>query len=225
MSWAVVKIVASACIALAVGALAACGDEDNAAEGNREKPSPVVLEACKDEKRVPLDRKNEIHVGGGATCREARELYVHRFPVPAEALEPDHSRQDALELAVEEQVGPWSCSAIRLIDSNGPINVGCQNGTKEVSLSFDACYYGNEPHAPGIENKVKVSGGASCEEALQLFLYPAPDNREGTFGPNTDKPKTRVLTEWSCEQDLKAPNGPVLFTCSNGSKHVRYLFG
>jgi hypothetical protein len=82
------------------------------------------------------------------------------------------------------------------------------------------CDYAEEPEPkPHAANRVRVSGGATCEAASELFFHPAP-NENGGGGSIAPKP----LPGWVCDQRKQGPYGPVAFDCSNGTERVQYLF-
>jgi hypothetical protein len=86
--------------------------------------------------------------------------------------------------------------------------------------SAPMCDYSGEPEPrPHFENEVRISGGATCAEAGDLFLHPAP-NAESEGGTIDPEP----LPRWTCETKSLARYGPVAFDCSKGSERVRYLF-
>ena len=84
----------------------------------------------------------------------------------------------------------------------------------------ETCDYSQQPEPhPHPENEVRVNGGATCEEANELFFHPAP-SRAGEGGSIDPKP----LAGWICEQESLARYGPTAFECTTGPKRVRYLF-
>src|SRR5918994_7252790 len=104
-------------------------------------------------------------------------------------------------------------------DGGGQGEADAPTGTNASARVTTCDYAGNPEPKPHPENRVRVSGGATCEEASDLFYHPAPDS-EGEGGAIRPKP----LEGWTCETDSKRRYGPIAFDCSKGPKRVRYLF-
>ena len=94
------------------------------------------------------------------------------------------------------------------------------SGPTAPGSGISTCDYAGEPEPkPHPENRVRVSGGATCREASELFFHPAP-NPKGEGGAISPKP----LPGWVCRRESRGRYGPVAFDCAKGTQRVRYLF-
>jgi hypothetical protein len=84
--------------------------------------------------------------------------------------------------------------------------------------SFEQCP--PQKLGPARANRVRVSGGATCEEAVALWQV-APS--QGPYGAPQNMSEQGISGGWTCVAP-RSPEGGLQGYCSSGTKEVRYVF-